>query len=79
MLARCDHAAKQTSPRDGTARNVHRKKDIPGQARSIPPEKHSTSNARPCGSPPLPKPRHILNRDCGNAPPIPLATISENL
>src|SRR5580704_14952795 len=43
--ARHGHASKQTSPRDDTTRNVHRKIDIPQQARLIPPEKHSTSTA----------------------------------
>jgi len=77
-----DRAAKQTSPPDDTTRNVHRKKDIPPQARQFPPEKHSTSAAharasrRPCRAP---HQSQRYNRNHGNAPPFPLATVSENL
>jgi hypothetical protein len=88
-LARCDRAAKRTSPRDGTVRNVHRKKDIPRQPRSTPPEKHSTSAPRARARQP-PAPLHTAphaphismrraNRSCGNAAPFALASVSENL
>jgi hypothetical protein len=50
--SRCGHAAKQTSPRDDKAHNVHRKKDIPQQARLTPPEKHSTSTEHAYASQP---------------------------
>jgi hypothetical protein len=72
MPARHGHASIQTSPRDDTTRNVHRKKDIPQRARPIPPEKHSTSPAQTPAS-------RRANRIYGNAAPFPLATVSENL
>jgi hypothetical protein len=86
-LGRCGRAAKQTSPRDGTVRNGHRKKDIPRQARSTAPEKHSTSPRHACArsarrSTPCRTQREFLrrsDRSCGNAAPFALASVSENL
>jgi hypothetical protein len=56
--SRGGHAAKQTSPHDDKAHNVHRKKDILKQARLTPPEKHSTSTERASPSQPPRAPRH---------------------
>jgi hypothetical protein len=76
---------EQTAPRDGTAHNVHRKKDIPRQGPSTPPEKHSTSAHRVCvnphaghAAPPQVSTRRV-NRNCGNATAFALASVSENL
>ncbi len=44
---RSGHVSQRTSPRGGTVRNVHHKKDIPDSPRSAPPEKHSMMVLRP--------------------------------
>lgn len=89
-LARCDHASARTSPRDGTARNAHRKKDIPRRSFVAPPEKHSTPAQRPYrarrrssrrrarGLHPQAHSRRA-NRNYGNVPCFALATLSETL
>lgn len=69
--ARRDRASARISPRDGTTRNAHRKKDNPRPAFLAPPKKHSTAHHYAVSCP--------ANRDYGNDSPFPLATLSETL